>query len=442
MKHLFALLALVALLPAFGNIVDDIKKAAESGDPFSQMQLAELYSVGRGVPMDANESMRWVRKAAEQGYPDGQYVLSRACRAGQGVAKGDKEAMRWLIKAAESGHMHAQYDLAMAHSKGEGTPKNQEEALKWFRKSAKTGHSESQMMLGQLMFNDQLEPRYEKEAADLFWNSAVQGNTTSQYYLGALFSLGKFVEKDDVLAYALLAFSAANGNKEATRMVGRAASIVSAEGLVQGKELAANPREMFRRILVEKIGPRPDQAPAEPLTPVEDYDDAFVGKTLLRAIDHDTLKPGMDFRSGGFVMMGPDQKPYSGWVKSKFPDGKLLAVYQLIDGKMNGMGIEWHPNGKRKRQGRWSHGLPPAETGLWIYYKEDGTEESRKTFSPEDTEKQRKKLTQEAARANYEKALQDIRDGKGGSPELREAFEGIDKALEENRRLLEELKKE
>ena len=105
MKHLFALLALVTLLPVLGNIVDDIKKAAESGDPFSQMQLAELYSVGRGVPMDANESMKWVRKAAEQGYPDGQYVLSRACRAGQGVAKDDKEAMRWLIKAAESGHM-------------------------------------------------------------------------------------------------------------------------------------------------------------------------------------------------------------------------------------------------------------------------------------------------------------------------------------------------
>mgnify|MGYP001281591420 CR=1 FL=1 len=77
MKHLFALLALVTLLPAFGNIVDDIKKAAESGDPFSQMQLAELYSVGRGVPMDANESMRWVRKAAEQGNEEARNNLAQ-----------------------------------------------------------------------------------------------------------------------------------------------------------------------------------------------------------------------------------------------------------------------------------------------------------------------------------------------------------------------------
>ena len=44
-----------------------------------------MYAVGRGVPQDETEAVRWFRLAAEQGYRAAQYNLGRAYENGLGV---------------------------------------------------------------------------------------------------------------------------------------------------------------------------------------------------------------------------------------------------------------------------------------------------------------------------------------------------------------------
>lgn len=43
---------------------------AEQGNPMAQHHLGWLYVLGRGVPQDDEEAVRWFRKAAEQGDSD------------------------------------------------------------------------------------------------------------------------------------------------------------------------------------------------------------------------------------------------------------------------------------------------------------------------------------------------------------------------------------
>jgi uncharacterized protein len=62
----------------YGEAVKWFRKAADQGNPFAQIKLAEMYSDGRGVPQDYGEAVKWFRKAADQGNADAQMASGRA----------------------------------------------------------------------------------------------------------------------------------------------------------------------------------------------------------------------------------------------------------------------------------------------------------------------------------------------------------------------------
>jgi TPR repeat protein len=49
--------------------VQDLQKAAERGDPYSQVLLAIAYTLGRHVTQSDAEAVKWMRQAAEHGDP-------------------------------------------------------------------------------------------------------------------------------------------------------------------------------------------------------------------------------------------------------------------------------------------------------------------------------------------------------------------------------------
>jgi hypothetical protein len=53
-------------------------KYAMLGEPNAQMQIGALYYFGKGVPLDRDEGIRWLRLAAAQGSAYGQEALSAA----------------------------------------------------------------------------------------------------------------------------------------------------------------------------------------------------------------------------------------------------------------------------------------------------------------------------------------------------------------------------
>jgi len=47
--------------------VTELKSKAESGDVLAQSTLGNAYHLGKGVPKDEAEAIRWWQKAAEKG---------------------------------------------------------------------------------------------------------------------------------------------------------------------------------------------------------------------------------------------------------------------------------------------------------------------------------------------------------------------------------------
>jgi|MEHZ01.4.fsa_nt_MEHZ011298861.1_2 antitoxin component YwqK of YwqJK toxin-antitoxin module len=120
------------------------------------------------------------------------------------------------------------------------------------------------------------------------------------------------------------------------------------------------------------------------------------------------------------------QKPYTGWMKSMYANGRVKGLSRLKDGIRNGQSVEFYENGRKESAGsmkdhryyglqtqwyengqKWSeqnykdgakisekrwykHGQKEREInykggphnphGLWVEYKEDGTENFRATY--------------------------------------------------------------
>ena len=407
MKPLFVFLSLVLCLPVLGDYLKRMEALATGGDVQVQLQLAQIYAGGQLGKPDLKASFKWAKMAADQGNLIGQYIVARAYRLGEGVPKDEKEAMKWLVQAADSGNSQAQFDLGAALYGGQGIPKNVEKAVEWFRKAAALGNPMAQAMLAGMIVDGEVEGKHPKEAPDLFRQSAMQGNPMATLLLASLFQDGRFVQQDLVYAYGLTSLAVAQGFGEASTQLEQLSNSLSPEIIAKGKQLLANPREMFQRIQIEKIGYVPVAGAPNASRPVDQFDDAFVGKNLLKAVSQDDLKPGTDSKTGGFVLMGPDEKPHTGWVKLKSPDGRLTHVYELVRGEANGMSIEWYPNGKRKKQGRIVHGFPPMPIGLWIYYNKEGSEDYRRKITLEDLEKFRREQARESARRMMENMTKD-----------------------------------
>jgi len=77
-KTLLFVLALAVIpvgVDAQNPSADYWRARAEAGEAIAQYNLGVLYAVGRGVPQDDAEAVRWYRLAAEQGDADAQNNL-------------------------------------------------------------------------------------------------------------------------------------------------------------------------------------------------------------------------------------------------------------------------------------------------------------------------------------------------------------------------------
>jgi tetratricopeptide (TPR) repeat protein len=166
---------------------------ALEGDAEAQLTLGVMYATGKGVSVDDEEAVQWLRKAAEQGHRSAEYNLGEFYYYGKG----------WYRKAAEHGNPLAQYKLGLMYKDGDSVPQDDEEAVKWFRKAAEQGR-----------------------------------NARPQYALGLAYANGRGVPKDYVQAYAWFAVAWVNGSAEARRMIDKVVSFMTHKQVAEAKELA------------------------------------------------------------------------------------------------------------------------------------------------------------------------------------------------------------
>ena len=101
----------------------DIGRLALQGNAEAQFQLGIVYELGRGVPQDGAEAVRWFRMAA---------FLGVEVRRGRGVPQDYAESVKWYRAAAEQGYTDAQFNLGFSYKEGRGVPQDYVQAHKWF----------------------------------------------------------------------------------------------------------------------------------------------------------------------------------------------------------------------------------------------------------------------------------------------------------------------
>ncbi len=123
----------------YATALKEWRPLAEQGGAAAQFNLGLMYHLGKGVPQDNKEAVRWYRQAAEQGDTWAQYNLGFMYREGKGVPQDNKEAVRLYRLAAEQGHAAAQNNLGVMYFKGRGVPKDDVLAHMWVNLAAAQG---------------------------------------------------------------------------------------------------------------------------------------------------------------------------------------------------------------------------------------------------------------------------------------------------------------
>jgi TPR repeat protein len=140
---LFCLLA----APAWGYLgvpFEDLKKAAEAGDPESQNKIGVLFAQGIGLPKDKAAAFYWYKKAADAKYPPAMWNLAFMYVRGEGGVKEDMATAFSLFKeSAELGHADAQFDLSYMYLQGIGTKLDRAEGMKWLERAAAQGQRDA-----------------------------------------------------------------------------------------------------------------------------------------------------------------------------------------------------------------------------------------------------------------------------------------------------------
>jgi len=197
-----------------------VRARAERGEADAQLELGLMYSIGRGVPQDHAEALRWYRKAADQGEAIAQVNLGKMYIFGEGVQQNASEGFRWILKSADQGFAGAQFIIGQMYASGTGVDQDYAEAVRWYRKAADQGYAEAQTNLGNMYSDGNGVTQDYAKAVQLYRKAADQGEAVGQFnlalsYSKALLKDGKGTT-DLVQAYKwmTLAASAATGSEQ------------------------------------------------------------------------------------------------------------------------------------------------------------------------------------------------------------------------------------
>jgi TPR repeat protein len=155
--------------------VEEVRARAEAGDAEAQIELGDLYSVGRSVEQDHDQALEWYRAAAAQGAVEAEFSIGLAYAQGQGVEQDLDEAIEWYRKAAAGGSARAQLNLGALYDLGQGVEQDYATALEWYRKAADAGLGMAHYNIGVLYANGNGVPQDCEEAVVWFTRAAWAG---------------------------------------------------------------------------------------------------------------------------------------------------------------------------------------------------------------------------------------------------------------------------
>ena len=214
-----------------------IQKEAEKNGVAGQVAAGLVYYLGRGVPQNFPEAMKWFKKAADQGNPDATALLGVMYEEGQGVSRDNAEALKWYSIAEKNGNkkvgvrIEALKSIQQSHERmvaldkektalekekaelekklgaeklfetgvkyvqGDGVPQNMEVAAKYFRLAAEKGLPEAEKALKALFEAGAAVLTNEEEAIKYFRKTPDETKKDIFFRLGMSYDSGLIPDK-------------------------------------------------------------------------------------------------------------------------------------------------------------------------------------------------------------------------------------------------------
>jgi TPR repeat protein len=200
----------------YATAVKEWRRSAELGNAFAQIDLAQLYYEGRGVPQDKTLAAQWFRKAADQGFAQAQYNLATMLMSGDGIAIDPAEAARLFRLAAEKSYLPAEVSLGGLYRDGKGVAQDAAAAARWYRDASDKGDVIAHFQLGNMYRLGMGVGQDPNKAITCYRLAANAGYSPAQFDLGYAYYTGYGTTPSAYLAYYWIALAAKNYDQAAT----------------------------------------------------------------------------------------------------------------------------------------------------------------------------------------------------------------------------------
>jgi TPR repeat protein len=191
------------------NVKQDLKeaerwlfRAANNGDESSMFRLGQFYSTVEDIQLrHGEEAIRWFARAAEKGNPYAVVDMADLYREGKLVPQNYPRAQSLYRGGAEGGDQAAQERLGEMYEKGQGLPPSATQAYFWYV----LGWDDIGWEFGRVRMEGLLNKteRTKIEAQAVAWRRtrAEQGNHAEQARLGEMYEKGLGVSQSLSQAY-------------------------------------------------------------------------------------------------------------------------------------------------------------------------------------------------------------------------------------------------
>ena len=174
-------LAGVTALDAWASLRPDqeeqLMALANQGDTRSMLGLAYMRLNPNEGRFDPAAAVDFFERAAASGSPEAQYELAKLFERGTGVDVDEDRSLTLYQTAADQGFADAINDLGFLHYQGGlGLPANPQKALKFFERAADLRHPQAQFNFAALIDDGLIESRGPADAAHYLYAALRSGS--------------------------------------------------------------------------------------------------------------------------------------------------------------------------------------------------------------------------------------------------------------------------
>jgi TPR repeat protein len=194
-----------------GKAVEELKKAADSGDTSSMVELGKHYLYGKGIERSYAKAIELFQQAAKASDSDGFVWIAFCYFTGRGIAKNYTKALELYKQAVAQGNTKAEVILALCYMDSNDV-KQKQLAIELYEKAANQGSAQAQLLLADLYHNGTIMKKDNEKAISLYRRAANLNNVASQLTLGGCFEWGSGISADFTQALRLYEKAAASGD--------------------------------------------------------------------------------------------------------------------------------------------------------------------------------------------------------------------------------------